>query len=739
MIGGSEKDIVKLVMERSKIQKLNPVQEKALKLGLLEGENLVIAAPTASGKTLVAEIAMLNAFKKGKKAVYLVPLRALASEKYQEFLEKYESLGIKIALSMGDLDSNDPWLAKFDFIIATSEKFDSLLRHGIKWLDQIGVLVIDEIHLLNDLERGPTLEIIITKLRHLIKPQIIALSATIKNYKEIAEWLDAKPMFSNYRPVKLYKGVCSERKIYYHPKKETLEIGNEFSPDIEIAMDTIKRKKQAIIFVSTRNSTEALSANLSKIVSKLISDEERKELKKISEGVKKAVEKPTLQCEKLSGHVLNGVAFHHAGLTNEQRKLIEDGFKNGMIKFIVATPTLAWGVNLPAYRVVIRDLKRFSLGYGSEYIPVLEIHQMMGRAGRPKYDSEGEAILLARNDEEAEYVYETYIIGEPEEIKSKLGVEPALRMHTLALIAGGFAYTKKELFDFFKKTFYPHQYGEINHLENKLEKIVEMLKNFGFVKGEMKHQDQESPFRKASEMGKNDEKLEATVIGKRVAELYIDPLTANFLIRHITNVDDEIHPFALLQLISRTIEMQPNLSLKRDDIKKINELLVEYENILLEKPPNPWDMEYDDYLRSLKTAWFFYEWIEEKGEDYLHEKFGVAPGELFVRISNAEWLLYCMQELALLMGKKNLLSHIRKTLLRVRYGIREELLPLIRLKGIGRVRARMLYNANIRSLEDLRKVPLEALSRVTGPNIAKDIKEQLNEIGDDQKILESFD
>ena len=302
--------VVKEVLERSGISKLNPVQEKAIKAGILRGENLVVAAPTASGKTLVAEFAALNTIKKGRKVVYIVPLRALASEKYEEFREKYEGLGVKVAMSIGDLDSSDPWLARFDLIIVTSEKFDSLLRHGISWLDQIGLVVIDEIHLLNDPGRGPTLEIIITKLKTLVNPQILALSATIQNYEEIAEWLGARGVRSNYRPVKLYKGVCFGGEIYYHPKKKTKRIDDGYPPDFEITKDTIRIGKQALIFVSTRKNTESLAGNLGKLVKKALGPEEKNKLRKLSESVLNALEKPTPQCEKLSNQILDGVAFH---------------------------------------------------------------------------------------------------------------------------------------------------------------------------------------------------------------------------------------------------------------------------------------------------------------------------------------------------------------------------------------------------------------------------------------------
>jgi helicase len=183
--------------------------------------------------------------------------------------------------------------------------------------------------------------------------------------------------------------------------------------------------------------------------------------------------------------------------------------------------------------------------------------------------------------------------------------------------------------------------------------------------------------------------------------------------------------FGVMHMISNTVEMLPLLGIRKADIQKINELLTDYEPFLSSKPPNPWDIEYDDYIRSIKTAWLFQEWTEESGEDLILENFGVAPGELRVRLSNADWLLYSAHELALLMDYKSTLREIRKARLRIKYGIREELLPLVVLKGVGRVRARTLYNHGLKKLDDLRKVPLETLERILGPKIAREIKEQV--------------
>ncbi|MCX6814590.1 MAG: DEAD/DEAH box helicase [Candidatus Aenigmarchaeota archaeon] len=713
----TSEEIVRKVLEASSVPGLNPVQDMAVKAGLFERRNMVLAAPTASGKTLVAEMASLKTILLNhRKVVYIVPLRALASEKYEEFKKKYEPLGIRVGMSIGDYDQSDPWLANYDLIIVTSEKMDSLLRHGISWTDSIGLVVADEIHLLDSPNRGPTLEIVLTRFMHSTKPEILGLSATISNYEELAGWLKAEPVKSDYRPVKLYVGVCYDSKVNFLPKKEITLNPDETSIK-ELVNDTLKKKKQGLIFISTRKNAESAAEKLGELVKKHLTPDDIQNLSELSGKILHVLDHPTKQCERLAGCIKSGIAFHHAGLTNQQRSLVENSFREGVVKIIAATPTLAAGLNLPAWRVIIRDLKRYSRFGGMDYIPVLEIFQMAGRAGRPKWDTEGQAILMAKSESEAKHLWEYYIKGEPEKIYSKLGIEPVLRMHVLSLIASGTTPTKKSLLDFFSKTFYAHQYKDLSELERLLEKVIALLRDINFIESSG------SPFRKASVQ---EDELKPTKIGRRVSELYIDPLTAHHLIKNMKLAEERgTNSFGVMHMISKTVEMFPLLGIRKSDMQKINELLVDYEPFLMEKPPNPWDIEYDDYIRSIKTAWFFNEWTEEAGEDAILDYFGVTPGELRVRLSNADWLLYSSHELALLLDLKNTLKEIRKTRLRVKYGIREELLALVVLRGVGRVRARTLYNSGLRKLDDLRKIPLESLERIIGPKVAREIKEQV--------------
>src|SRR3989338_10703697 len=199
------------------ITDLRPAQEKSIKKGLLEGKSLLVCTPTASGKTLIAELASLKGIIENKgKAIYIVPLKALASEKYREFKRRYDKVA-KIALSIWDVDSSDSYLAEYDLIFCTSEKLDSLIRHHSPWLSNVKTVIIDEIHLLNDTERGPTLEILLTILKQLLKNvQIIGLSATIGNAEELAEWLNADLVVDDWRPVKLHNGIYMDGKVEFY-------------------------------------------------------------------------------------------------------------------------------------------------------------------------------------------------------------------------------------------------------------------------------------------------------------------------------------------------------------------------------------------------------------------------------------------------------------------------------------------------------------------------------------------
>ncbi len=608
------------------------------------------------------------------------------------------------------MDSSDSWLEKYDLIIASYEKADSLLRHELPWIKDVGLLIIDEIHMMNDTGRGPVLEVLITLFKQKIKPQIIGLSATIKNCDELAKWLDAELVKSSFRPVVLYQGIFLENEIEFDKKNKVIVNGAETT---DLIKKLLSEKKQIIVFLSTRRNAEAFARNIGSITEKFLTEEEKKELLELSEKVKKALPKHTAQCLKVSDDIKKGSAFDHAGLMTKQKDLIENSFRKGILKVICSTPVLAYGVSLPAQAVIIRDIKRYDISKGADFIPVMDYYQMIGRAGRAGLSKEGEAIIVSKTESEKEELKKRYLNGEPEEIYSKLAVEPVLRMYVLSLIASNFAKKYDDLISFFSKTFYAHQFGNIEIIKSKLEKIKNNLANQGFIE-------------------EKNNLLHATQMGKRVSELYLDPESANYIINCLKKAESP-SALALLHMICRTTETKC-LQFYPKEVDFLNEKLSIDSRELIEDEPSPWDYEYDSYLSAYKTSLLFNDWIEEKNDEYFLDNYHLAPGTLRTMLYNADWLLYSSREIARILGKKELQTPIQKIRLRMKHGIKEELIYLIRFRGIGRIKARKLFNNSIKNIKDIKTVEISKLNKIIGEKTAKKLLEDLNVVKEEDSV-----
>lgn len=503
-------------------------------------------------------------------------------------------------------------------------------------------------------------------------------------------------------------------KIYVNEIKEITR-----NPCIDLAIDTIKKKKQLIIFVNNKRSAEKLAEEIAKHIklNNII-------LNELAYRILNVLEKPTEQCNRLSKCIKNGVAFHHSGLLNEQREIIEENFRKGIIKVIVSTPTLAAGVDLPAYRVIIRDVKRFGNNF-YDYIPVLEYLQQAGRAGRPKYDKKGEAILISSNEFEKEKLFDKYILGEPEEIYSKLGAEPLLRTFVLSLIASEYVNKKENLLKFLSKTFWAFQFGNLDRLYENVERIIIELKQWNFIENEIINAYQI-----------NNEILKATPLGKRVSELYIDPLTAHTFCEGIKRLK-KVSEFSVINLISQSIELKPYPSVKRKEYEKLEDEVLRNEKEFLINIPNEFDYEYETFIRTLKLTLIFLDWINEMDEEIIMEKYGIRPGELRNKVIIAEWLLYSLSEICRIVGKKDLINGIKKLQIRMKYGCKEELLKLIKLKGIGRIKARKLFNAGFKTIakikEAIKETNINKLISVIGEKTTNKI---LLQLGINKEILD---
>ena len=756
------------------IKTLHPPQAEAMP-SVLSGKNTMLCIPTASGKTLVAFMGIVNqilSVDKGSRGIYIVPLKALASEKLDELKEIGEHLGLKIGLGIGDAPNEARQIDDCDILVCTSEKLDSLMRSKPEVLRRVSVVVADEFHLLNDSSRGPTMEINLARIRHLLPAvQIITLSATVGNSQDLADWLDSELIVSQWRPVSLEYSTLAELDLEPRAiQKSELQTGSNLNPPRTLngpkshiawaaLEDVYNQEGQLLVFVGTRRSAQSEAKKLGQRMVKFLSKnkpESLKELQKLSE--KLARNSNSAMGDTLAECVKGGVAFHHAGLRHSQRQLIESAFKERLLHCLCATPTLAAGVNLPARRVLVRDLKRFDDGM-SRLLPVMEVRQMLGRAGRPRYDPIGEAWLACKGGDPrqaADEIADRYIHGPIEDITSKLAAEPAMRFHLLSSIATGGLTKREDIANFFSSTYLGHSQTN-SYLQENIDSMLRWLVEKRFIRrtnvGTQEEEwDDTIPvwvdaaksasgvdisrkksiepteatfgFQRASSISvvpKNnftiealDTTYEATSMGERVAQLYIDPLSADIMIdgmrravRRIVRNSLPVTEFSLCHLVAATpdfISLWPKSSeLEFGSTLRQKSSIVEDE-LLIESPID------ERAMGLIKSAWCTEMWYEEEDLRKIEKTLGVTPGDVNSRTDLMAWLLLAAREVLLrddvfadehLGYVAELAGMLDKTRARVRAGCKEDLLNLVQVRNVGRNRARTLSKMGIRTPADL--------------------------------------
>lgn len=731
---------------------LYPPQEQALSKGLLDGRNLLITTPTASGKTMIALIAAMNVLKKGLKVVYLTPLRALTTEKFQDFrifeeLDLFER-EIKVKVASSDYSSAGRELAQADVIVLTNEKMDSLIRHRSEWIHEVGLFVADEVHLIGERERGPTLEMMLTKIRKMYsQAQVLALSATIENSSEIARWLDCDLIDSNWRPTRLVEGVYEHGSLRLNDvdkesKKLSSSAWNTSTAAIDVAMECIEDGGQAMIFGETRKRTISLAQKAAQVVYKKLDTIARKSAANVALEILEKGEDIAIT-RTLSDLVSKGVGFHHAGLGVLTRNLVEKSFKTGVIKLLTTTPTLAAGVNLPARRVILASVFRYDSEYGSNMpISVLEYKQICGRAGRPSYDTFGEAIIIADARVNAEEIYDHYILGTPEPICSQLTNDRSIRIHVLSTISTLPGIKKSEIYDLFGSTLLAQSKGKAS-IMSRLDSAISYLERQSLIKS-------------------RNNRYISTEFGKQISLLYIDPSTGVEFRNAVESIENKIrgdkrtaivgiidssehesafsahdchkdseysdrddndknncsHTLGFLHLITDSPDFYPKFALRKKDIEEFCSDIEQHRNEQI-RPINEYECS--------RSFWALHKWINESTDKVLSDMIGIEPGDMHRIVEVAEWLTYSLYQVAKIMRRSDLLIEIHRLRLRIKYGVKEELLALIRLKGIGRVRARSLYEAGFTDLSKIANASEAHLSVVSniGPTIAKTIKEQM--------------
>lgn len=569
------------------IKKFNPAQQSVIDSGYLEDKtNYIIAIPTASGKTVLGVMAALTAILKGGKAVYAVPLISIQNEKVKEF-KKFENYGIKV----GKHPSSS------DLAVMVFESFDAITRFSWNTLNDVDLLVVDEFHMIGEYSRGPTIECAITRSKQLNPGmRIVALSATLQNMNDLSSWLDAHVVEHDFRPVPLYKDVLTT---------EEMETKNKNDVIVKILNTSIKESSQALVFVSTRRFTESLAKYTSDKIKRKISPEQKKAFHMVSEKIldvpRKRGSLPTAVCLKLAESIENGVAFHHAGLFDKQKEIIEDEFRAGNLLMITATPSLMYGVNLPSKNVVIRDYTRWT-SQGPQPIPVFDYEQMSGRAGRPGYDTEGYSYLIAKTVDEAYNLKDHYVYGEIEPTNSKLiENKDAVYRQIITQVASTLTKTPKDLFKFFLETFYGWQMSHNEYLESfcadsieyEVNTAIEFLVKNGIIMP-------------------TPDGLKTTEFGMLIAKSNYTVETAVRL-REFASVSEEIEASKLIYELSKTPDM-PLISFKGRKSKEPVRDRLNSEGIFVV-----------DIGLSEATAATMLEWMGERNEYEIENAFNVFP------------------------------------------------------------------------------------------------------------------
>lgn len=665
------------------IKEFNPAQKAVIESGYLEDKsNYIICIPTASGKTVLGVLPMLKTILDGGKAVYAAPLLSIQNEKVKEF-KSFEEHGINVG--------RHP--ASSDLSVMVFESFDALTRFSWNTLRDVDTLIIDEFHMIGEFTRGPTLESAITRAK-IINPsmRIIALSATLRNIEEIEGWLEGKCVEHDYRPVPLHKEVLDAEMFNTKNKNDVI---------VKVLEKSIKDKSQALAFVSTRRFTESLATYVSKKINKKINLKQREQFKKVSDRIlevpKKKGSLPTSTCVKLAESLEHGIAFHHAGLFNEQKEIIEDEFRNGNILMITATPSLMYGVNLPSKTVVIRDTTRWT-GNGPQPIPVFDYEQMSGRAGRPQYDDVGYSYLVAKTMDEASNLQDYYVEGEIELTNSKLvDNKDAIYKQIIAQINSSLSKNLDELTDFFGKTLYGYQmtnnpsmalFAE-DSIKYELENAIDFLLQNRIIRA-------------------TPEGLATTDFGNLIAKSNYSVETAVKIKEYVSSID-KINVSEFIYALCETPDV-PLISFKgRKSKDPVLDKLSEEGLFAV------------DIGNIEATAVSLMEWVDERNEYEIENKYNVYSASTRRSAYEASRLVKFAKDTSEVLGNYSKLKDFDFLSARLYYGVKEDIIPLVvGVKRLGRKRARNLVNIFGNDLSGISENELQKVEGI-GPKLAEKI------------------
>ena len=432
----------------------NPIQTQIFHTVYHSDDNVLVGAPTGSGKTVTAELAVLRLARAhpGYKAVYIAPLKALVRERIHDWRAKFVSkLGFSLQELTGDVAPDSAALARADILCTTPEKWDGVSRHWQQrgYVRKVGLVIIDEIHLLGE-ERGPILEVIVSRMRYIATQtqthiRIVGLSTAMANAGDLAEWLGIPDdSLFNFKPS--VRPIPMEVHISGYPGKHYCPRMAAMNKPTYRAILNHSPHKPTLVFVSSRRQTRLTALDL---ISYLTNDERERQFVRMDPQELEPL-LATVKDSNLRHTLAFGIGIHHAGLAEGDRSVVEKLFLSQAILVLVCTATLAWGVNFPAHLVVVKGTEFYD-GKQKRYVdmPVTDVLQMMGRAGRPQFDDQGVAVILVHEPKKSFYRKFLY---EPFPVESCL--QEQLHDHFNAEIVSGTIRHCQDAVDFLSWTYY---------------------------------------------------------------------------------------------------------------------------------------------------------------------------------------------------------------------------------------------------------------------------------------------
>jgi ATP-dependent DNA helicase len=695
---------------------LLPVQERAVKeFGLFGADNLIVFSPTSSGKTFIGEMAAVKAARENTKVFYLVPQKALAAEKFEELRRRYAPVGINVVVSSRDHREFDDQILRRDFQIAVVvfEKLQALLVSRPQLMKVVGLVVVDELQIITDRERGPTLELLLTKLRiATARPRIIGLSAVLGRAQTLADWLGARLLVETRRPVELRKGVVC-RGVFRYIEHNSGKEGVEDFPDVRyerreelllaVVEDLVRRGEQVLAFVPDRGSTVQFARIVAQRVAAGAAPQAIEELRQFEE---------THAREALLEVLGSGIGFHNSDLSPEERDLVERQFRGGAIRGLFSTSTLAVGMNLPVKNVVLDGRKwEFLRRYGRwslEDVTKSEYENMSGRAGRLSLVNDfGRSILVTYSPFEAEVWLRLYAGSDFEDIRPTLGDAP-LEDHVLDVLASGLAATRAEVEELLLSSFtgQVHWVQRISREEfaTALSKAVEVCVGAGLV-------------------AKDGDELAINVVGRACAAKGIGAKTGIVLARWardavaITLSDLEVLTVASFTdagdgvYVSLAKDERYRADYRGQILARAAASGVATRPVFADLAAQTNAAEYEA-AKAIKKTLLLGDWIAELPTKELETRYHVWAGGIRRIGEEYGWIVDALAAIALACGwSEERAGALGKLADRLTHGVREDAVGVaqLRARGVGRAFLRRLVDAGLRTRADLRAAGADAV------------------------------